>query len=54
MATGNSTIVRMVSSAGTGFCYYTTLPKGKTSLEEKKYDKIARMHVIFKSSKKLK
>lgn len=45
--------IRLVSSAGTGFTYYTTknkrLQQGK--LELKKYDPVKREHVIFKETK---
>jgi len=40
--------IRLVSSAGTGFTYYTT-QQGK--LEVKKYDPVVRKHVVFKETK---
>ncbi len=45
--------IRLVSSAGTGFTYYTTKNKRTqtTKLEIKKYDPVARKHVPFKESK---
>lgn len=43
-------IVKLASTAGTGFYYTTTknrkLAKGK--LELRKYDPVARKHVVFK------
>jgi large subunit ribosomal protein L33 len=46
-------IIRLVSSAGTGYFYTTTKNKKKTTerLELKKYDPKVRKHVIFKESK---
>jgi large subunit ribosomal protein L33 len=45
--------IRLVSSAGTGFMYYTTKNKRTqtTKLELKKYDPVARKHVVFKEAK---
>lgn len=45
--------IRMVSSAGTGFFYTTDKNKRNTpdKLQMKKYDPVARKHVIFKEAK---
>ncbi len=45
--------IRLVSTAGTGFTYYTKKNKRTTpeKLELKKYDPIKRQHVIFKEQK---
>jgi large subunit ribosomal protein L33 len=45
--------IRLVSSAGTGFTYYTTKNKRTQTnkLEMKKYDPIKREHVVFKEAK---
>jgi len=45
--------IRLVSSAGTGFTYYTTKNKRTTTgkLEFKKYDPVVRKHVVFKETK---
>ena len=45
--------IRLVSSAGTGFTYYTTKNKRTQTnkLEIKKYDPVARKHVPFKEAK---
>lgn len=45
--------IRLVSSAGTGFTYYTTKNKRTQTnkLELKKYDPVARQHVVFKEAK---
>ena len=54
MAKGGSIIVKLVSSADTGYYYVTHKnPRGvKTEkLELKKFDPIARKHVVFKESK---
>lgn len=46
-------IIRLVSSAGTGYFYTTTKNKRKTTerLELKKYDPKVRKHVVFKETK---
>jgi large subunit ribosomal protein L33 len=45
--------IRLVSSAGTGFMYYSTKNKRTTQgkLELKKYDPVVRKHVVFKEAK---
>ena len=45
--------IRLVSSAGTGFIYYTTKNKRNTTerLELKKYDPVVRRHVNYKEEK---
>ena len=45
--------IRLVSSAGTGFTYYTTKNKRTQTgkLELKKYDPVVRKHVEFKEAK---
>jgi large subunit ribosomal protein L33 len=45
--------IRLVSSAGTGFTYYTKKNKRLTTqkLEFKKYDPVVRQHVVFKEQK---
>jgi len=46
-------IIKLVSTAGTGYAYYTSKNKRTQAekLEMKKYDPIARRHVIFKEGK---
>lgn len=53
MARGNRTLVRFVSTAGTGYTYHTTKNKRTTPdrLEFMKYDPKIRKHVLFKESK---
>jgi large subunit ribosomal protein L33 len=53
MAKTNSVLIKMVSSANTGFFYVTRKnPRTKTEkLELKKFDPVARKHVLFKESK---
>ena len=53
MAKPTSILIKMVSSADTGFYYVTKKnPRTKTEkLELKKYDPVARKHVVFKESK---
>jgi large subunit ribosomal protein L33 len=45
--------IQLVSTAGTGYAYVTTKNKRTTTekLEFKKYDPIARKHVIFVEKK---
>lgn len=45
--------IRLVSTAGSGYTYYRTKNKRTqtTKLELKKYDPVARKHVIFKEAK---
>ncbi len=53
MAKPNTVLIRLVSSAGTGFYYVTKKnPRTKTEkLELRKYDPVARKHVTFKEAK---
>ena len=53
MAKPTSILIKMVSSADTGFYYVTRKnPRTKTEkLELRKYDPVARKHVMFKESK---
>ncbi len=46
-------LIRLVSTAGTGYHYYTTKNKRTQTakLELKKYDPKARKHVVFKEQK---
>ena len=53
MAKSNTVLIKLVSTADTGF-YYVTKKNPRTStekLEFKKYDPVARKHVAFKESK---
>ena len=53
MAKPNSILIKLVSSADTGFYYVTKKnPRTKTEkLEFRKYDPVARKHVVFKEGK---
>jgi large subunit ribosomal protein L33 len=53
MAKSNTVLIKLVSSADTGFYYVTKKnPRTKTEkLELRKYDPVARKHVVFKESK---
>ncbi|MEZ4382120.1 MAG: 50S ribosomal protein L33 [Nannocystaceae bacterium] len=53
MAKGNRVIVKLVSSAGTGYIYTTTKNKRTTSerLVLRKYDPVVRKHVPFREGK---
>jgi large subunit ribosomal protein L33 len=48
---GARELIRLVSSAGTGYFYTTSKKRGKDKLELKKYDPKARKHVVFKEAK---
>lgn len=53
MAKSNTLLVKMVSSADTGYFYVAKKnPRTQTEkLELRKYDPVARKHVLFKESK---
>ncbi len=53
MAKTSSVLIKLVSTADTGFYYVSRKnPRTKTEkLELKKYDPVARKHVVFKESK---
>ena len=53
MAKTNTVLIKLLSSADTGFYYVTKKnPRTKTGkLELKKFDPIARKHVLFKEAK---
>ena len=53
MAKPTSILIKMVSSADTGFYYVTKKnPRTKTEkMELRKYDPVVRKHVVFKESK---
>jgi large subunit ribosomal protein L33 len=50
---GGRELIRLVSTAGTGFFYTTTKNKQRTpgKLAFKKYDPVVRKHVEFKEAK---
>ncbi|MCG8598415.1 MAG: 50S ribosomal protein L33 [Kiloniellales bacterium] len=53
MAKPNSILIKMVSTADTGY-YYVTKKNARTKTEKmelRKYDPVARKHVLFKESK---
>ena len=53
MAKTTSILIKMVSTADTGF-YYVTRKKPRSSTEKfamKKYDPVVRKHVVFKEAK---
>jgi large subunit ribosomal protein L33 len=53
MAKTNTVLIKLVSSADTGFYYVTKQdPRTKTNkLELKKFDPVARKHVMFREAK---
>ena len=44
-------VIKLVSSAGTGYFYTTRRKRAGEKLERKKYDPKVRKHVIFKEAK---
>ena len=53
MAKTNSLLIKLVSTANTGFFYVTSKnPRTQTEkMEKKKYDPVVRKHVTFKEAK---
>jgi len=53
MAKGKNSreLIRLVSSAGTGFFYTTSKKRGQEKLQLRKYDPRVKQHVIFKEAK---
>ncbi len=53
MAKPNTILIKMVSTADTGYFYVAKRNPKKTTdkLEFRKYDPVARKHVLFKDSK---
>jgi large subunit ribosomal protein L33 len=53
MAKTNTVLIKLVSSADTGYFYVTKKnPRTKTNkLELKKFDPVARKHVVFREAK---
>lgn len=51
MAKSNREIIKLVSTAGTGYFYTTKKKRADEKLERKKYDPKARKHVVFKEAK---
>lgn len=47
----NRELIRLVSTAGTGFFYTTSKKRGREKLELKKYDPKVKQHVVFKEAK---
>jgi large subunit ribosomal protein L33 len=48
---GGRELIRLVSTAGTGYFYTTSKKRGKDKLELKKFDPKLKKHVVFKESK---
>lgn len=47
----NRELIKLVSSAGTGFFYTTKRKKNKDKLQMKKFDPKIQKHVLFKEQK---
>lgn len=48
---GNREIIKLVSTADTGYFYTTKKKRGKDKIEIKKFDPKVRKHVVFKEGK---
>ena len=48
---GRRELIRLTSTAGTGFFYTTIKRRGTDKLELTKYDPVVRKHVAFKEGK---
>ena len=53
MASDKRPIIKLRSTAGTGYTYVTTKNKSNTRerIEIKKYDPVVRQHVVFKEER---
>jgi large subunit ribosomal protein L33 len=53
MAKGNTVLIKLLSTAGTGYFYVAKKNPRKTTekLEFRKFDPVARKHVAFKETK---
>jgi len=47
----NRELIRLVSTAETGYFYTTKRKKGRDKLEMKKFDPVVKKHVLFKEAK---
>jgi large subunit ribosomal protein L33 len=47
----NRELIRLVSTADTGYFYVTSRKKGRDKLETKKFDPVVKKHVVFKEQK---
>lgn len=47
----NRELIRLVSSAGTGYFYTTSKKRAREKLQLKKYDPKVKKHVLFKEAK---
>jgi large subunit ribosomal protein L33 len=47
----NRELIRLVSTADTGFFYTTERKRGREKLQLKKYDPVVNKHVLFKEGK---
>ncbi len=48
---GNREVIKLVSTADTGYFYTTKKKRGKEKIEIKKFDPVVRKHVAFKEGK---
>ncbi|CCE65183.1 hypothetical protein TPHA_0K00490 [Tetrapisispora phaffii CBS 4417] len=49
-----NTIIKLISTAATGYCRHITVKRGAPLVTQVRYDPIAERHVLFKESKKRK
>lgn len=53
-AKSKNTIVKLVSSAATGFSRHVTVSRGAPLVKQVRYDPVAQRHVLFTEAKKRK
>ncbi|EDO18921.1 hypothetical protein Kpol_1023p94 [Vanderwaltozyma polyspora DSM 70294] len=53
-AKSKNTIVKLISTAATGYCRHITVKRSAPLVHQVRYDPIAERHVLFKESKKRK
>ena len=53
-AKSKSTIIKLISSAATGYSRHVTVNRGAPLVKEVRYDPVAERHVLFTEAKKRK
>lgn len=49
-----TSVIKLISTAATGFSRHITIKKGAPLVTQVRYDPVAKRHVLFKESKKRK
>ncbi|CDO53788.1 similar to Saccharomyces cerevisiae YML009C MRPL39 Mitochondrial ribosomal protein of the large subunit [Geotrichum candidum] len=53
-AKGRYTLIKLISTAKTGFIRYVQRPRSSSKVTQVRYDPIAKRHVLFQENKKRK